>query len=75
VLDGGKGRVIAVGGSVFPDHTEVRVEGSTDGGSVLKCGWIGVGLRLEMTRGMRRITTSRVKAVVIDKPLASAPAA
>jgi hypothetical protein len=75
VIDGAKGRVTVVGGTVFPEHTNVRVEGSTDGGSVIKAGWIGVGMRLEMTNGMRRITTSRVQAVEIDRPLASAPAA
>jgi len=75
VLDGAQGRATVVGGTVFPEHTDVRVEGATDGGSAIKSGWIGVGLRLELTNGMRRITTSRVKAVEIDRPLASAPAA
>lgn len=75
VIDGAKGRVMVVGGSVFPEHTEVRVEGSTEGGSAIKSGLIVVGLRLELTCGMRRITTSRVKAIDIDRPLASAPAA
>lgn len=75
VIDGAEGRVIAVGGSVFPEHTEVRVEGATDGGSVIKSGWIGVGLRLELMSGLRRVTTSRVKAIETDRPLASASAA
>jgi hypothetical protein len=75
VIDGAEGRVVVVGGSVFPEHTEVRVEGATDGGSVIKSGWIGVGLRLELISGLRRITTSRVKAVDSDRPLASASAA
>jgi hypothetical protein len=75
VIDGAEGRATIVGGSVFPEHTAIRVEGATDGGSLIKSGWIGVGLRLELTSGMRRITTSRVKAVEIDPPLASAPAA
>jgi hypothetical protein len=75
VLDGADGRATVVGGTVFPEHTEVRVEGATGGGSAIKSGWIAVGLRLELTNGMRRITTSRVKAVEIDRPLASAPAA
>ena len=75
VIEGAEGRVIAVGGSVFPEHTEVRVEGATDGGSVIKSGWIGVGLRLELMSGLRRITTSRVKAIDTDRPLASPSAA
>jgi len=75
VLDGAEGRATVIGGTVFPEHTDVRVEGATGGGSVIRSGWIAVGLRLELTNGMRRITTSRVKAVEIDRPLASAPAA
>src|SRR6185503_8655050 len=70
VINGAKGRAIVIGGSVFPQPPDVRVEGATDGGSAINSGWIGVGLRLELTSGMRRITTSRVKAVEIDRPLA-----
>jgi len=75
VIDGARGRAIVIGGSVFPELTEVRIEGATDGGCSIKSGWIGVGLRLELTNGMRRITTSRVQAVEINRPLASASAA
>jgi hypothetical protein len=75
VIDSADGRATVVGGSVFPEPTEVRVEGATTGGSVIKSGWIGVGLRLELTEGLRRITTSRVKGVHVDKSLASPHAA
>jgi hypothetical protein len=54
------------GGRLFPESTEVRLEGSTAGGSVLKIGWIGTGLRLEMSMGRQRITTSRVESVIIE---------
>ena len=73
VLDGADGRI--VGGSVFPEHAEVRVEGAIGGDSVIKSGWIGVGLRLELTSGLRRIRTSRVRAVEIDRPHTPAPVA
>jgi hypothetical protein len=66
VLDGEQLRVLVTGGSRFPDPTEVRVEGSTTGGSTLIVGWIGVGLRLELTLGNRRITTSIVQSVTFD---------
>ena len=68
VLDGAERRVLLTGGSHFPESTEVRVDGATAGGSSLKIGWIGVGLRLEMTAGRRRITTSRVESVTIERP-------
>jgi hypothetical protein len=71
LIDGAESRVTAVGGSMFPEPTEVRVEGASAGEGPIKSGWIGVGLRLELTSGVKRITTSRVKAVDI----ASAPAA
>jgi hypothetical protein len=71
VIDGTEGRAMVIGGSVFPEHTEVRVEGATDGGSVIKPDWVGVGLRLELTSGVKRITTSRVQAVDVIRPLAA----
>lgn len=66
VIDGQQLHVLATGGSRFPDPTDVHVEGATAGGSSLKIGWIGVGLRLEMSIGNRRITTSTVRAVTVE---------
>ena len=66
VLDHTEHRALVTGGAVFPTATEVRLEGATAGGSLLKMGWIGVGLRLELSIGRRRITTSRVRAVMIE---------
>ena len=63
LIDGAEGRATVTGGSVFPEPTDVYVEGATAGGTVIKSGWIGVGLRLELTSGMRRITTSPVRAI------------
>jgi hypothetical protein len=60
LIDGAESRATAVGGSVFPEPTEVRVEGA-----------IGVGRRLELTSGVRRITTSKVKAVDIASATAA----
>jgi hypothetical protein len=66
VLDPVQQRVLVTGGRLFPERTEVRLEGATAGGSVLKIGWIGTGLRLEMSIGLERITTSHVQKVTIE---------
>lgn len=68
INDGLRGRVTVVGGTVFPEPADVRVDGATAGGSVIKAGWIGVGLRMEMSVGMKRITTSTVKFLAIETP-------
>ena len=66
ILDPVRQRVLVTGGRLFPEDTEVRCDGATVGGSLLKVGWIGVGLRLEMSIGRQRITTSRVQVVTIE---------
>jgi hypothetical protein len=66
VLDPARQRMVVTGGRLFTESTEVRCEGATAGGSLLKVGWIGVGLRLEMSIGQQRITTSRVQSVTIE---------
>jgi hypothetical protein len=63
VLDGETHRVLVTGGALFPDRTEVVVRGSTTGGTAIKLGWIGIGLRLELGVGKRRVTTSRVQSI------------
>jgi hypothetical protein len=66
VLDPVRQRVLVTGGRLFQESTDVRCEGATAGGSTLKVGWICVGLRLEMSVGRQRITTSRVQVVTIE---------
>ena len=66
VLDAAQQRVLVTGGRMFPESTEVRFEGATAGGSAVKVGWIGVGLRLEFSLGRQRITTSRVHSVTVE---------
>jgi hypothetical protein len=65
VLDGMQRRALVTGGSFFPEAIEARVEGATAGGTALKVGWIGVGLKLELSIGLQHITTSRVQSIVI----------
>jgi hypothetical protein len=71
VLDPAKRHVLVKGGTPFPDLTEARVEGATWGGSFIKAGWVGVGLRLEICDGRHRVLTSRVRSVGVErKPIA-----
>jgi hypothetical protein len=63
LVDPDNRRVLVEGGKLFPEPTAARLEGSTAGGSIVKTGWIGVGLRLELWVGIRRIVTSPVRAI------------
>jgi hypothetical protein len=59
-------RVIVQGGSFFLEPTEAIIRGSTCGGSMLKLGWIVVGLQLEFAyhpahEQAQSVTTSPVK--------------
>jgi hypothetical protein len=69
VIDPDDLRATVTGGRLFPEPTEIRIEGATAGGTAIKSGWIGVGLRLEMSGFSNRITTSVVQSVTIDPPL------
>lgn len=75
ITDAAARRAIVTGGKVFPESTEVRIQGSTGGGSVIKSGWIGVGLCLEMSTSSKRITTSPVKILAVDRVPSDAPVA
>jgi hypothetical protein len=65
VRDGAQRLVQVTGGHLFPVATGARIEGSTTGGSIIKCGWIGVGLRMELTHGLRRIVSSPVASIAV----------
>jgi len=54
------------GGPYFPEETPVRIEGSALTGSLLKSGWIGIGLLMEVSTADQRIVTSRVRSIVVD---------
>ena len=55
--------VVVQGGAFFPDPTHAHVEGASLGGSLLKVGWIGVGLRMEIVADGRRIVTTPVRSI------------
>jgi hypothetical protein len=67
VLEGGHRRVLVQGG-ILPTVSEARVEGATDGGTVLHTGWVEVNRSLELMCGPRRIITSRVCGITVEKP-------
>ena len=72
VTDAENGAALITGGRLFPESTPVRVEGATAGGTAIKAGWIGVGLRLEMLSLMNRVTTSVVRSItVVQAPVAT----
>jgi hypothetical protein len=62
MLDAG-GRNALVEGPYFPQETTVRIEGSALGGSLLRIGWIGLDLSLELSCGGKRVVTSRVRSI------------
>jgi hypothetical protein len=65
-------RATVTGGKMFENPTEVRIDGATTGGSVIKSGWIGIGMKMELTAGLKRVTTSWVKFLAVDKARAAA---
>jgi hypothetical protein len=67
VLDPVARQVTVSGGLTFRKGIQSRLEGATAGGSVLRLGWIGVGLRMELSTDDRRITTSAVRTVTIER--------
>ena len=71
VVDPEEKRARVTGGRLFPESTEVRIEGATAGGSAIKPGWIGIGLRLEMASSEQRVTTSMVQSLTLDPPPSS----
>jgi len=71
VLNPQRQGALVTGGRLFAQSTEVRIEGATAGGSAIRPGWIGIGLRLEMSNGSNRITTSVVQSVTVDPPRGS----
>jgi hypothetical protein len=72
VQDGPRGRVLIHGGRVFPEDTVANVEGATRGGSALRVGWIGEGLRLELSTGYGRVVTSPVESITVEDDRPSA---
>ena len=76
VIEGADRRVQITGGKLFPDPTELILEGAiTGGGATIRPGWISVGLCVALSTGLRRITTSCVESVAFEHVPSAVPAA
>ena len=60
--------VLLQGGPLFPEPTPAYIEGASAGGSLLKTGWIAVGLLMEFRVGGKLFATSTVTAIVVEPP-------
>jgi hypothetical protein len=66
LLDPKSGRALVRGGEYFAEPVEATVSGSTFGGCMLKVGWLGVGLRMEIYVNGQRTVTSPVKSLRVE---------
>jgi hypothetical protein len=66
LLDPKSGRALVRGGECFAEPMEVTVSGSTFGGCMLKAGWLGVGLRMEIFANGQRTVTSPVQSLSVE---------
>ena len=66
MLDPEAGRALVKGGKYFDDPMEAIVSGSNFGGSMLKLGWLGHGLRMEFNVNGHRIQTSPIMELRVD---------
>ena len=58
--------VLVQGGAFFPVRTKACLNGSSFGGSCLKLGWVGLGLRMEFHAQDQWIITSHVRSIVVE---------
>jgi len=65
LLDPDTGRALLDGGQIT-EPIEVRVIGSSFGGSMLRTGWICVGLRLEACANDKYIRTSPIRSLYVE---------
>jgi hypothetical protein len=66
LLDPQTGRALLEGGRKITEPVEARVIGSSFGGSILRTGWIGVGLCIEAWTNDRYIRTSPVQSLSVE---------
>src|SRR5262249_10221184 len=67
LLDPKSGRALIRGGVHFAEPVEAIVCGSTFGGCMLKVGWLGVGLRMEISANGGRTVTSPVQSLRVER--------
>ena len=66
LLDPATGRAMVRGGKYFAVPTEATVNGSTFGGCMIKMGWVGIGLRMEIQAGGRCMITTPVESLRVE---------
>jgi hypothetical protein len=66
LLDPESGRALIQGGRYFAEPVEATVSGSTFGGCMLKVGWLGVGLRMEIYANGQRWVTSPIRSLRVE---------
>jgi hypothetical protein len=66
LLDPETGRVLLEGGRHISEPVEATIIGSSFGGTVVRTGWIGVGLRVDAWAGDKYIRTSLVKSLRLE---------
>lgn len=66
IIEPETGKALVQGGRYFAEPIEATVSGSTFGGCMLKMGWLGVGLRIEICAGGQRIVTSPVRSIHVE---------
>ena len=65
ILDECGSNALVQGGRYFHEEAKVRINGSVLGGTLLKSGWIGLGMCVEISAGGQRVSTSRVRSITI----------
>jgi hypothetical protein len=66
VMTGRGSQATIHGGPYFQEETDARIEGSALAGSLLKVGWIAVGLFMEVASDDKRVVTSRVRSIIVE---------
>ena len=67
LLDPERGRALVQGGRFFAEPVEAEVNGASFGSCMLKMGWIGVGLRMEIFANGQPFITSPVQSLRIER--------
>ena len=74
ILDPASNQVTIQGGSFFSLPTSALLRGSSKGGAILKMGWIGVGLQMEIVLSQKcdptqSIVTSPIESFYLERGL------
>jgi len=69
LLDPETGRALLEGGRQITKPMEVRLIGSSFGGSILRTGWIGVGLQIEAVANDMYLRTLPVRSLCVERQI------